>query len=114
MGLLLLLLLLLLPLPSLAAPTLPSWLVEIGAQDHSHSHDGPQLIGQGFFPVDAEDIFSVPTQDPEAATVPSNSWAAYGTPSLGGSSGYGYGASGYGSSSSDMVMDPQGMAMERL
>merc|ERR1712141_185113 len=73
---------------------------EIGAQDHSHSHDGPQLIGQGFFPVDAEDMFSVPTQDPEAATVPSNSWAAYGTPSLGGSSGYGYGASGYGSSSS--------------
>ena len=32
--------------------------------------------------------------------MPSNSWGAYGTPAVGGSSGYGYGASGYGTSGS--------------
>ena len=68
----------------------------MGAEEHAHSHDGPQPIGakvhncgealydksndfssqglsgnvltiagHGFFPVDAEGFFSVPTQEPE-------------------------------------------------
>merc|ERR1712073_24377 len=96
---------------SLAAPSLPPWVIEMGGENHGHSHDGPELIGRDYFGVDAEDMFSVPTQAPEAATVASNSWGAYGTPTNGASlagysygassSGYGYGASSYGTSRSD-------------
>ena len=76
---------------SLAAPTLPSWVIEMGGENHGHSHDGPELIGiealsfnsssphvvvpkylhdvsgRGYFGVDAEDMFSVPTQAPEVS-----------------------------------------------
>merc|ERR1712122_332824 len=103
------------PTMSLAAPTLPSWVIEMGGENHGHSHDGPELIGRGYFGVDAEDMFTVPTQAPEAATVASNSWGAYGTPTNGASSaGYGYGASSYGLQAQDMGMEHQDMAMEHL
>merc|ERR1712073_165203 len=93
--------LIMIPTMSLAAPSLPPWVIEMGGENHGHSHDGPELIGRGYFGVDAEDMFSVPTQAPEAATAASNSWGAYGTPTNGASSaGYGYGASSYGTSSS--------------
>ena len=34
---------------SLAAPTLPPWVIEMGGENHGHSHDGPELIGIGPF-----------------------------------------------------------------
>ena len=77
------------PTMSLAAPTLPPWVIEMGGENHGHSHDGPELIGiealnsssphevvpeylhdvsgRGYFGVDAEDMFSVPTQAPEVS-----------------------------------------------
>merc|ERR1712008_562613 len=71
----------------------------LGGDGHLHSHQGPQPIGQGYFPVDASDFFTIQPQDPMAAQLQgyANSQSSYGS----GSSSYGsYGSSviSYGSS----------------